>query len=70
MDTHPVAGRVGGVPLDSVSMPGFGDERQQGLLVLSRLRVDSLARSNEKNEQKMYDDAAAENHQCHFVSLI
>ncbi|RDX82799.1 hypothetical protein CR513_36362, partial [Mucuna pruriens] len=44
LDAEPVAGRTGCVPLDPVRVRGQGDECEEGLPVLSWLRVDSLTR--------------------------
>lgn len=53
LDAEPgVAGRTGGVPLDPVRVRGLGEECEEGLFVLSRLRVDSLTRLHKSYEDQ------------------
>lgn len=52
LDSEPGAGRTGGVPLDPVRVRGLGEECEEGLFVLSRLRVDSLTRLHKSYEDQ------------------
>lgn len=67
MDADPVASGIGGVPLDAVGVWGLGEESKEGLLVLSRLGVDS---ESTQLQNQMEEDENKRRHSvwCVYVS--